>query len=491
MKKKILLVTFISLVTLFAFGQIKNNERFGILKVEQRLKGLEKNDYQRKLGLSLLENKAYSQSPSLKSSSIKQRLDSLVSHNWNVTNSQWVKESKDEYTYDANGRWTMGVYYNWDVAASLWVRDYKDEYTYGANNRWATDINYNWNDTTSQWVRDYKYEYTYNDSGYSTVVLIYKWNDTASQWVNDSKYEYTYTTNGHITQFLISEWNLTNSQWVAMMRYDYTYDNNWNCTQFIANNWDVDFNKWVVVMKYEFTYDSNNRMIIGLYSIWNDEASLWLPMMKYEYTYDANGRTATEIRSDRDFLISQWVSAMRYEFSYDANSNNTQCIISKWDRIINQWVSYSKEVNTFDLAYTFADLIFPSGYSMIGVFNGTPAIATNNKPLEELEYLWDGTINWVNNLKTIYYYSAQNGVGVNELKADELTVYPNPVSDGFRLNTFEKNVQISIYNLSGSLLLTKQISDNEYINVSTLSQGIYMVKVTTEKGLATIKFVKK
>jgi len=61
----------------------------------------------------------------------------------------------------------------------------------------------------------------------------------------------------------------------------------------------------------------------------------------------------------------------------------------------------------------------------------------------------------------------------------------------FNLNTSEANVQIYVFDLSGSLLLSKQISGSDPVDVSFLSGGVYMAKIVTDKATVTRKFVKR
>jgi hypothetical protein len=228
--------------------------------------------------------------------------------------------------------------------------------------------------------------------------------------------------------------------------------------------------------------DAGGKITRTTYSIW--AGTSWMYMTKFEYTYDANNRIATETRSDWN-LVTQWSYVAMYEFKYDGNGNNTEYYTYKWEN--SQWAKQTKELTTFDLNYTYADLILPSGYS---VFFSPYTLATvsggMNKPLQDIEYAWNtGTTNWDNKSKTIYYYSAGPGTGVVEQKADDasaITIYPNPVANAFNLSTTEANVQISIFDLSGSLLLSKQISGSDPVDVSFLSGGIYMAKIVTEKA---------
>ena len=82
--------------------------------------------------------------------------------------------------------------------------------------------------------------------------------------------------------------------------------------------------------------------------------------------------------------------------------------------------------------------------------------------------------------------------GLNVLKNnDNLIMYPNPATDGFYLNTGEKTCIVTIYNLSGVMTYKKQITKNEYINISELPKGVYLVKIETPEGTVDNKLVRK
>lgn len=491
MKKKLLLTALVVLVTSLAFGQIiipKVNKAFVTSKANIQLKGLEQNDYQRNLGLSLLGQKAFTQTLNMKAASDKQKLDSTVEWGWKV--GDWVKSTKDEYTYDAAGKWIVGIYSNWNDTTKVWVRDTKDEYTYNANGKWETNINSDWDVDHNDWVKSSKQVFTYDGSGYNTQILVYEWKGTPGGWVENMKYDFTYV-NGNCSLLVVSNWNV--DRWDPEMKYEYTYDSNGRCTQFIVYNVERGTGNWVAVIKFDFTYNDSGKMITVVNTMLFD--SQWITYMKYDLTYDTNGRLGTETLSQWDFVSDQLLLKSKYEYGYDTNGNNKTYLTSEWNASANNWDLYSNETSTYNTSYNFSDLIFPSGYSMFFITYLPSAGDIHNMPVEDIETLWDkATSVWNNSTKTHYYFSVNIGTGINETKAsesDEFIVYPNPVSDGFRLNTSEKNVRISIYDLSGSLLLTKQISGDEYIDISTLPQGMYMVRATTENGLVTKKIVKK
>ena len=77
--------------------------------------------------------------------------------------------------------------------------------------------------------------------------------------------------------------------------------------------------------------------------------------------------------------------------------------------------------------------------------------------------------------------------GTDESSTDVLSLYPNPATDGFTIQVEEKATTVLMYNLSGSLVLSQQIIGKSYINISSLQQGVYVVKADGLVG----KLVKK
>jgi len=79
---------------------------------------------------------------------------------------------------------------------------------------------------------------------------------------------------------------------------------------------------------------------------------------------------------------------------------------------------------------------------------------------------------------------------ISTIDADRFTLYPNPATDGFYINAGEKSILVSIYDINGTLMLTKQILDKEFVNISAFKQGVYVIKIQTKKGKIVKKLVK-
>lgn len=78
---------------------------------------------------------------------------------------------------------------------------------------------------------------------------------------------------------------------------------------------------------------------------------------------------------------------------------------------------------------------------------------------------------------------------LDHVKSPVLSIYPNPVVNELHIKTSESLKKAEITDLSGSLLIH---TDNpETIQVGHLSAGVYLLKVETENGEKTVKFIKE
>lgn len=69
-------------------------------------------------------------------------------------------------------------------------------------------------------------------------------------------------------------------------------------------------------------------------------------------------------------------------------------------------------------------------------------------------------------------------------------MYPNPTSDYLNIKSVKGITLISVYDMSGRLLINSKLSDSK-IDVSKLQKGMYIIKLHTENGVVNSKFIKK
>ena len=99
------------------------------------------------------------------------------------------------------------------------------------------------------------------------------------------------------------------------------------------------------------------------------------------------------------------------------------------------------------------------------------------------------------NIDAMVYVNVILPTGITESSLNKsFLIYPNPASDYLTLK-FAQNTskaEIKIYNLLGELKSTSRKSSTEsVIDISDLSNGVYIIEVATEKNITRQKFIKQ
>ncbi len=81
-----------------------------------------------------------------------------------------------------------------------------------------------------------------------------------------------------------------------------------------------------------------------------------------------------------------------------------------------------------------------------------------------------------------------NGTGINGDDINAISIYPTIVEDGFIVTTTKGKGLLHIYNVTGTIIRTVNITNNkQYVDVSSLQAGVYMAKINNK----VIRFVKR
>ena len=93
----------------------------------------------------------------------------------------------------------------------------------------------------------------------------------------------------------------------------------------------------------------------------------------------------------------------------------------------------------------------------------------------------------------IWTVSLSYPVSVNEHDQAKLNIYPNPVHDVLFIDGIEKNCRAYFLSTDGKLILSKNLTNSENsINISALSQGLYLILLETSNGIKTsLRLVKE
>ena len=165
----------------------------------------------------------------------------------------------------------------------------------------------------------------------------------------------------------------------------------------------------------------------------------------------------------------------------DGSSNDQQITIEVGDTIILTWGS-----GTHNLRATSGTESFDSGY-----FTGAGNTFTYTfNQVGSTDYVCDPHAG--NMYGTVTVTSSTAGISENKLLSFEM--YPNPVSDklNIQLPSGSEKAEVSIFDYTGRLVSSKTISSNDTsIDVQSISNGIYIIRVASNTKIGVQRFIKK
>ncbi len=116
--------------------------------------------------------------------------------------------------------------------------------------------------------------------------------------------------------------------------------------------------------------------------------------------------------------------------------------------------------------------------------NSTLYVPAGSKTLYQAANQWKDFANIVEMTPT--------GNGAELSGNDRLILYPNPASKGFYIKAQSNEPSaISIYNTCGILVIVSEIKNKDFVDITNLPRGQYIVKVSTPEGTIEKKMLKK
>jgi hypothetical protein len=133
---------------------------------------------------------------------------------------------------------------------------------------------------------------------------------------------------------------------------------------------------------------------------------------------------------------------------------------------------FNKSTGAFSAA-----VLLPSSLGSITYTGGSFSFAN------DIVWLYNFSIN-----KWVGYDFIQSSVGINELKQNIVSIYPNPTNSTLNIEVKEQT-QISILNILSEVVKTETINGTSKLDVSNLNAGVYFIQ--DAKSGKAIKFIKE
>lgn len=384
----------------------------------------------------------FSQS-STSSNSVFQKLDSVKHWQINANPFQFIGDANFKhvnYSYDNNNNFlgattvyrnanfdTVGrVIYTYNLSnkitslhsqtysLGLWINGVKDNYTYDINNNETSKIRTQWNTTGLVWENVKMDTSIYNVNNKRITLLTKNW--IGGVWVNQNKQSSSYNINNYFTIGLGYRWNVNTNSWDLKSRGTNYYDINNNVDSILSENWTS--NNYVNASLEIYTYDTNNNKTSWTSQGWNQTA--WQNSTQYVYTYDSSNNLITQLNKTWNITNNQWKNTGKSHSYFDSNN----------------FITYE-----------------------VGDSYKSDGITIDSRD------------------SVVYYFHAV--VGVKELKSNNknISIYPNPSKGIFNINSSNTINSIEVYNIIGTLISKPELSLNNQIDLSSLSKGMYFLKV--------------
>jgi len=131
--------------------------------------------------------------------------------------------------------------------------------------------------------------------------------------------------------------------------------------------------------------------------------------------------------------------------------------------------------------------------SVVNDFNSLSTLNNAQLPIGTTTIEWTVTDDAGNETICSFDVVVDTYVGIIDLSANEISVYPNPTSGIVNFDLSNLNVQrIIISDISGKVIIEKTVTNqHENFDFSDYISGIYLVKLMTDKDVFTTKIIKK
>lgn len=395
-------------------------------------------------------------------SAAKQKLDSVVSWEYDQLSKNWKYDEKMIYEYDNQMR-TLGWLGNeWMEDTKAWKTEDKSEFTYGSNGELNKIISYGLDDVSGQLVREAKIEYYYKTDGKVDSILMYSEEPKETETLNVKQYYY-YNASGKVMR-----WEL----WMVQDDED-----------------EPNFGEWFKGGVFKFEYDGSGKTIKQEhYSVYDVGEMLFSQTL---HKYNASGRLDSTIVSSLSFLTSMLERSSCTAYQYNAAGDVSVEIYSTWDADAVKWIEVDKYENTYG-SLSASDVIYPAS-ELLFIAITDPSITLPGKAIASDKTFEKSGENWVQTDKSTYYYSPGGTTKIDELESPSLSFYPNPASESITLkwNGRYTTLNLQVFQINGAKVLEQEIVSDEKVSISQLVKGMYLVKLLDGKqNVYTGKLVK-
>lgn len=190
-----------------------------------------------------------------------------------------------------------------------------------------------------------------------------------------------------------------------------------------------------------------------------------------------------------DFPESSEIASMAGVFSEVGSNSNAICYTfnfykEKMMRMSNAYISKIAVNGIFPDESTIKNKTYPFTAKVYAIIRSD--LDHNSMAYKVYEWLQTEEVNDLI-VESGFVPQDSDDSAAEIISSTDLHIYPNPTSDGFYIRGLDQPAELMVFDLSGRLLLSKQVTEESFVDIRELPKGMYVVK--TED--MTAKVIKK
>lgn len=421
---------------------------------------------------------------------VRDQLDRLVDsiiYVYHSTNRGSVINNNDFNTYlpfqyaPSNSEITPGVWENTVPASAFdtaWFYVYD---TLGVLNNWG------------------RYRIAYNASDKPTGLFSVGY-DGSSVPTTQSRYTMTYNSNGDLStvKYESDTSMAVTGAYVVESRKNISYSG----TQRTKDSNSTGTGTLAPDRKITYVYNISGLLATKTIQTWNSVTNSWDNYNYYTYTYDASQRLKTALWQNWNTVTSSYDNYYFDSLGYSGTHTLPVYHSSlNWNTVTMAYETYSliqtplaASGNSYT-SYTYSNGDGGGGWEPSYKYTVTSNAMDHISTLKIYNYN-SGTAGFTDYTGEYWwYYENYDPAGVNNISASDkgYSLYPVPAHNKLMVNHVSGNIELSIYNMNGQLMMeqNQNASGNMQVDISTLAAGTYFASVKEGKTATQIRFIKE
>ena len=420
-------------------------------------------------------------------------MDSSLAFKWNAVSSTWNNTalSKNEYTYDNNGRLLSSNSFRWRGASNEWIDNTEYHIVYNPNGDISEWISSRYDTISSLWVPE-EHDSMFYDNSHQIIRETWNlYNNADQSWHVFFLLAWEYDASGGITEQYTKYWDETTGELMGGSRSTYILNSMDMPTETIEQSLDAATDTWIDENQVISEYTNNTILDKETINMWSGTAWTLISQNIYSYSGDLLQEELTQMWDEGTLT---WMDIKKTSYIHDAGHIISE-LTQNW--FIDHWADYSLLTFVYNTNSQLTDYTFLMYNTMTGLvtygYNYIYNFDINNLNDYTISRVWSLTLSdWLNTTKTNKYYSLHTSLGENELSAGNFSVYPNPATSVLQISGILPSCGIVVCDIRGKILISKTAgSDSGIIDIEGLSKGMYLLKIYDRKLVRAVKFVKQ